>query len=94
MLMLQEFEVPDTRYVISLRDPTERVISQLFEWHGTREAFFRWKREEITPQVIHDIVAIQVERVKECFIKHSPKGCIFMTPSVDGPNNFGMYSSR
>ena len=74
----QVITVPETRFILILRDPVDRAISQLFTWK--KEGHLKdLLHQPITASYIHKKMAKQIDRLSRCFIEYGPKACIYFT---------------
>ncbi|XP_067931515.1 uncharacterized protein [Watersipora subatra] len=74
----------DTRLYIQLRNPTDRVISNLFYWHQEKLIYTHLPSSALNGGFIDTALQELLDRMQDCLPKYGEAACVYFPDAHDG----------
>ncbi|XP_067942443.1 uncharacterized protein [Watersipora subatra] len=71
--MLPFIESANQRFIITIKNPTDRAIAEYFYPYIMAETDL----DTVGNQVLHDAMSAGIDEAKSCMLEHGPTGCVY-----------------
>ncbi|XP_067930546.1 carbohydrate sulfotransferase 15-like [Watersipora subatra] len=74
----------DTRFYVQLRNPTDRVISNLFYWHQVKLIYTHLPSSALNGGFIDTALQELLDKMQDCLPKYGEAACVYFPDAHDG----------
>ncbi|XP_067946781.1 carbohydrate sulfotransferase 15-like [Watersipora subatra] len=89
MQYLGFMSTPETKFFVQLRNPSDRSISYLFEFHKPKggNIFSNMSVRQMDAKFVDGVIRMYLSKLKRCIAEHGDFYCAYLSDGMDGDLN-------